>query len=259
MTSASFDPSGKYLYVTASFGSNLVWVFARGDGGLLTVVTDPVEAGGRPTPSPQGSYSAPLAVSVLGLGDLLFIAVEKDNMVYIAHRNESSGRLSYFSTALGESATLSPPCPLPSSGSSPSAPPAAAPPTSAPVNSLPPSSPPSPPPPSSSLYASHLYSNTLRRRRRRKCSSSHCYPSCGSISHQASCGGSVQPYWQHPLCVRRCSERHFELQDWGLGEKEKWRTNWVNVSSNRWGEEKEAVVSSRVLLWSIFIIDAVTM
>ena len=85
------------MYATASLGNNLVWVFQREANGLLTAVVDPAEAGSRPIASPQGSYSAPIVVN-----DLLFVAVEKDNLVYAARRNEETGRLLYLPTAVGE-------------------------------------------------------------------------------------------------------------------------------------------------------------
>jgi len=102
LTTGSFDQQGDFLYVTASLGNELVWVFKREEGGLLTVVVDPVASTSeREVGTPQGSYAATISVTVPPVEDLLFVAVEKDNQVYAAKR-DSEGKISYFATGVGE-------------------------------------------------------------------------------------------------------------------------------------------------------------
>jgi 6-phosphogluconolactonase (cycloisomerase 2 family) len=107
LTSGSFDPKGEFLYCTASLGNNLVWVFKREQGGLLTTVVDPVQQeGGQQVAPPQGSYSSAIALDTPQLGSLLLVSVEKDNVVYLAHRNATnSGRLTYFPSIIGGTPT----------------------------------------------------------------------------------------------------------------------------------------------------------
>ena len=107
LTSGSFDPKGEFLYCTASLGNNLVWVFKREPGGLLTTVVDPVQQqGGQQVAPPQGSYSSAIALDTPQLGPLLLVSVEKDNVVYLAHRNATNnGRLTYFPSIIGGTST----------------------------------------------------------------------------------------------------------------------------------------------------------
>lgn len=103
LTSAAFDPQGAFLYSTASFGNNLVWIFQREANGMLTTVIDPVDeaTSGRQVGPPQGSYSSVLALDTPSLGALLLVSVEKENVVYVAQRQLSnSGRLSYFAAGV---------------------------------------------------------------------------------------------------------------------------------------------------------------
>lgn len=103
LATASFDPKGNFLYVTASLGNELVWVFKRETDGQLTVVVDSVAASTeRDVGTPQGSYAASITVTVSPIGDLLFVAVEKENQVYVAKRDVASGRLSYYTQPVGE-------------------------------------------------------------------------------------------------------------------------------------------------------------
>lgn len=113
LTSATFDPSGAFLYSTASLGNNLVWIFQRQPDGRLTTVIDPVilpsltspSSGQRDeVPAPQGSYSSSLALEHPLLGPLLMVSVEKDNVVHAAVRQTGEGqqgRLIYLRGEIG--------------------------------------------------------------------------------------------------------------------------------------------------------------
>ncbi|TFJ80581.1 hypothetical protein NSK_008007 [Nannochloropsis salina CCMP1776] len=103
LTSASFAPSGEFLYCTATFGINLVWVFRRESDGQLTTVIDPaLNPGGMDVPPTQGSYSSAVAVQHSVLGPLLLVSVEKENLVHVALRvEELEGRLAYLGAVGG--------------------------------------------------------------------------------------------------------------------------------------------------------------
>ena len=113
LTHAQFDAGapGRFLYATASFGNNLVWVFQREADGQLTAVVDPMLASGRQVPAPSGgSYASALNVDAPGLEDLLLVAVEKENLIYAARRDpDNGGRLSYFPDTVGGDGTATGP------------------------------------------------------------------------------------------------------------------------------------------------------
>lgn len=48
----------------------------------------------------QGSYSASISVDVAPVGGLIFVAVEKDNVVYAAVRTTHEGRIQYYDTTV---------------------------------------------------------------------------------------------------------------------------------------------------------------
>lgn len=48
----------------------------------------------------QGSYSASISVDVAPVGGLIFVAVEKDNVVYAAVRTTHEGRIQYYNTTV---------------------------------------------------------------------------------------------------------------------------------------------------------------
>jgi hypothetical protein len=102
LTTGSFDPTGTFLYASASLGNELVWLFRREQGGLLTVVVNPTSEGSAVVGPPQGSYAATVAVNVPPIGGLIFVAVEKDNLVYAGLRNATDGRIRYFPGNVGQ-------------------------------------------------------------------------------------------------------------------------------------------------------------
>lgn len=96
LSTGVFEPSGKFLYATASLGSSLVLALQKLDGGVLAQLTPPTADGTAAVAPPQGSYSGALNVAMTPSGSMLFVTVEKDNALFVARRG-ADGKLTYSS------------------------------------------------------------------------------------------------------------------------------------------------------------------